>query len=275
MTATQKIIKNIALVFAIFLSISILTGILVGGYKILNILGLINSNKDIITKDLRTISSEVVNVETLKIDLEYTNLYIKKGEEFRVDTNNSKIKFVNRNGRINIKERDINLLDIENIDSNLIVYIPDMMIMDEIVIDAGFGEININGLDTKGLYLELGAGAVYMEDILVDQDIEIDGGIGETKLVNCKLNNLKADLGVGEFKFNGVLTGNSEIDSGVGAIRLDLINKREEYTINASKGLGNIIIDLERIENDIVYGNGSNYLDINGGFGEINVKFID
>lgn len=62
MTATQKIIKNIALVFAIFLSISILTGILVGGYKILNILGLIDSNKDIITKDLRTISSEVVNV---------------------------------------------------------------------------------------------------------------------------------------------------------------------------------------------------------------------
>ena len=96
--------KNIALVFAIFLSISILTGILAGGYKILNILGLINSNKDIITKDLRTISSEVVNVETLKIDLEYTNLYIKKGEKFRVDTNNSKIKFINRSGSINIKK---------------------------------------------------------------------------------------------------------------------------------------------------------------------------
>lgn len=167
------------------------------------------------------------------------------------------------------------MLDTSNIDSNLIVYIPDMMIMDEIVIDAGFGEININSLNTTVLYLELGAGEVYMEDIFVDQDIEIDGGIGETKLVNCKLNNLKANLGVGEFKFNGVLTGNSEIDSGLGTIRIDLINKREEYTINASKGLGNIIIDLERIENNIVYGNGSNYIDINGGVGEINVKFID
>lgn len=39
------------------------------------------------------------------------------------------------------------MLDIENIDSNLIVYILDMMIMDEIVIDSGFGEINVKFID--------------------------------------------------------------------------------------------------------------------------------
>ena len=276
MTNAQKIIKYIATAFAIFLIVTIISAILTGGYALLNGLGLINTNNAVITEDLKTISSDIGEVSTLKIDLAYTNLYIKAGEKFEVQTNNNKITFENNNGSVKIKENSKYLLSSESMESNLVVYIPeDMMIIDETNIDAGAGKINIEKLNTKGLYLELGAGEVYIEKTIATDETSIDGGVGKTELKQCQLNNLKADLGVGEFKFSGTLTGKNEINSGIGATSLELTGKKEDYTIKASKGLGNITLDGQTIESDKDYGNGKNYLDIDGGVGEIKIDFRD
>lgn len=276
MTKAQKIIKFIALSLAIFLIFSIISLILKGSYVLLNGLGLINTNDNIITENLKTISNEQLKIETLKIDLAYTNLYIKTGEKFEVQTNNTKITFENDNGHVKIKEKNSYFLDAKNVESNLIIYLPsDTPIINEVDIDAGAGKIDIARLNTKELYFELGAGEVYIENVIVTDNIDIDGGVGKTELVNCNLNNLKADLGVGAFLFNGTLTGKNEINSGVGAVNINLKGKREDYTINTSKGVGNITLDEEKMEADRVYGNGSHYLEVDGGIGEINIKFIN
>ena len=93
MTSAQRIIKYIATSFAIFLIITIISAILTGGYALLNGLGLINTNNAVITEDLKTVSSDIAEISSLKIDLTYTNLYIKSGEKFEVQTNNNKITF--------------------------------------------------------------------------------------------------------------------------------------------------------------------------------------
>ena len=126
MTTAQKIIKYFATAFAVFLIVTIISIILNGSYILLSALGLIHTNTDenIITEDLNVISNEVKEVSTLKIDLESTNLYIKEGNEFKVETNNSKITFEDENGTIKIKEKNQNLLSNNNSESNLIIYIP-------------------------------------------------------------------------------------------------------------------------------------------------------
>ena len=276
MTSTQKIIKHLAVAFAIFLIVTIISAILAGGYALLNGLGLITSNNAVIAEDLKTISSDITEISSLKIDLTYTNLYIKKGEIFAVQTNNNKITFKNNNGSIKIKENSKYSLSSTNIESNLIVYIPEnMMIIDEINIEAGTGKINIEKINTKGLYLELGVGEVYIEKVIATDEINIDGGIGKTELKQCQLNNLKADLGVGDFKFSGTLTGKNNINSGMGATTLNLTEKKEDYTIKVSKGIGNITLDEQTIESDKVYGNGKNHLAIDGGIGKIKIDFKD
>lgn len=78
---------------------------------------------------------------------------------------------------------------------------------------------------------------------------------------------------MGEFVFSGKLTGKSEIDSGVGAINIDIMNNKEDYTIDVSKGIGNVTLDGQKLEMDRVYGTGENYLDIDGGVGEIKIEF--
>ena len=96
---------------------------------------------------------------------------------------------------------------------------------------------------------------------------------GKTELKSCETNNLKADLGMGEFVFSGRLTGKSKIDSGVGAINIKLLDNSNNYTINADKGIGSITLDGKKLEENRVYGNGQNYLDIDGGIGEIKIDF--
>lgn len=272
MTKTQKIIKYAAISLAIFLIVSIISGILSGVYAIISSFGLINTN--IVTKELKAISKETSEISSLEIDLEYTNLYIKTGTNFEVQTNNTKITFENSNGNITIKED--NTISLNNVESNLIIYLPkDITLIDETNIETDAGKINIEWLYTKKLSLELGAGEVCIKNIVVTDNSNIDGGIGKTELVNCSLNNLKADLGVGEFNFNGTLTGKNEINSGIGITNIELTNQKEDYTINASKSLGSITIDGEKIETDRIYGSGNNYLDIDGGIGEIKIDFID
>ena len=273
MTTAQKVIKYIALGFAAFLIVTIISAILSGGYALLRAFGLIHVDKNIVTEELKVISSEVKEISTLKIDLSCTNLDVKIGDNFKVETNNSKITFTNDNGSVKIKEENRNWLN-NNKESNLIIYIPrDMIAIDETKIETGAGKINIEKLNTQSLYLELGAGDVYIKNLTVTKEAKIDGGLGRTELKSCEINNLKVNLGMGDFVFNGKLTGKNEIDSGVGAIDIDLMDNKGNYKINVSKGLGNVTLDGQKLEMDRVYGTGENYLDVDGGIGEIKIEF--
>ena len=273
MTTAQKVIKYIALGFAAFLIVTIISAILSGGYALLRAFGLIHVDKNIVTEELKVISSEVKEISTLKIDLSCTNLDVKIGDNFKVETNNSKITFTNDNGSVKIKEENRNWLN-NNKESNLIIYIPrDMIAIDETKIETGAGKINIEKLNTQSLYLELGAGDVYIKNLTVTKEAKIDGGLGRTELKSCEINNLKANLGMGDFVFNGKLTGKNEIDSGVGAMDIELIDNKGNYKINVSKGLGNVTLDGQKLEMDRVYGTGENYLDVDGGIGEIKIEF--
>ena len=235
MTTAQKVIKYIATAFAVFLIVTIISAILNGGYALLKAFGLIHTDRNIVTEDLKVISSEVEEISTLKLELAFANLEIKTGDSFRVETNNSKITFSNDNGSVKVKEEKYNWSANNDNASELIIYIP--------------------------------------ENITVLDEAKIDGGVGRTELKSCEINNLKANLGMGEFVFSGKLTGKSEVDSGVGAINIDLLDSSKNYTIDLDKGIGAVTLNGEKLEMDRVYGTGENYLDIDSGIGEVKINF--
>ena len=273
MTAVQKIIKYFAIAFAIFLIVTIISTILSGGYVLLRTFGLIQTDKNIVTDNLQVISSEVKEISTLKINMLHTNLKVKEGDSFKVETNNSKISFSNNNGSVIIKEEKYNW-SINNNTAELIIYMPkDMITLDETKIETGAGSINIEKLSTQVLELELGAGDVNMENIIVTKFAKNDGGASRAKLKSSEINNLKANLGIGEFIFSGKLIGKNEIDSGVGKINIDLLDNLENYTIDVDKGIGTVTLNEKKLEMDRVYGTGKNHLEIDGGIGEIKINF--
>ena len=92
MTKAQKIIKYLAIGFAIFLIVSIFSGILGALYGLSGILGLKKEDEQVILGDKEQVVFETTDISELEISLAFTNLTIKKGDMLKVETNNKYIE---------------------------------------------------------------------------------------------------------------------------------------------------------------------------------------
>lgn len=274
MTAAQKIIKYIANAFAIFLTVTIIFSILSAGYGILIALDVINKQENNISEDLITISDNIEEISTLKLDIKASDLQIKNGEKFEVKTNNSNIKYSNENGKVSVKEDGMIKWHLgKNYDGKVIVYLPeDMKQIEEVKFDIGAGTISIENLNTKKLYFKLGAGNVIIDNITASEEMRLNGGAGNIEINSGKIANADVDLGVGKTTIKSDFIGNSKIDTGIGELNLNLTLSKEDYKINVDKGIGDVRFNGKSIEDDTSIGNGTNYIKVSGGIGEINIK---
>ena len=89
------------------------------------------------------------------------------------------------------------------------------------------------------------------------------------------LANLDFDMGVGKVVLTSALTGEGKIDYGVGELSLTLIGSAEDYRIELDKGIGEALLDGQKMADDTVYGQGKNTLEIDGGVGSMNIRFTE
>lgn len=274
MTTAQKIIKYCAVAFAIFLIITIISAVLSAGYGLLNAIGIINFKENSLLENMVTISDDAEEFLSLNLDIKSSNLQIKTGDKFEVKTNNSNIKYSNENGSIKIKEDKLTNWLFGKIDiGELIIYIPEnMKQLDEVKINIGAGTVFIEQLNTKNLYLDLGAGNVAIDKLTVSEESKINGGAGNININSGEIANVDLDLGVGNTKIKSSVTGNSKIDTGVGELNLYLTLESSEYKIEVDKGIGKITFNDDKILDNTIIGNGENYIKINGGIGNINIE---
>lgn len=272
MTSAQKVIKYLAIAFACFLVVAIMTGILSGLYALSGVLGLRGDDDKMLSSEMTITNFESAEIDTLDIEIAYSELTIKKADSLRVETNNNNIKFSQENKELRIKEKKHKWFSI-NERQELIVYIPEDLELEKVRIVTGAGKINIDNLKTERLAFELGAGEAEIKSLNVTKDCKIEGGAGKLTIVSGNINDLNLDMGVGETNLNTILTGKSEINAGVGNLNINLQNSKENYRIKTDKGIGNIRIDGKEISSGEVYGNGSNFIDVDGGIGNIEIDF--
>lgn len=272
MSTLQKVIKYLALAFAIMIIVNIVSAVLIGIYGLSGILGL-KKQKETHSEQLQEITANIEesSVTKLKIDLKYSNLKIQEGEIFKTESNCSSISCIQNNNLIEIKEKDHNWFS-NNDASELVVTIPEDMRFEKIEIENGAGEINIENLTTNELEFDIGAGKVEVQELNVSKKAEIDGGAGKVEILSGTINNLDLDMGVGETTLKSILLGKNDINSGVGKLNINLIDGIENYKIKIDKGLGSIKIDGEETEDGREYGNGENYIKVDGGVGAIEIK---
>ena len=271
MTTAQKIIKYLAIAFAIFLIVTIISTILVAMYGFANVLGLRRNNNEVLG-EMKIFEIRQDEVKRLDIEVAYTNLIIKTGESLKVETNNNKIECKKSNTHIQIKEKNRNCFSGNN-EGNLIVYIPQNLEFEEVKIDAGAGKITIESLNTKNLKFVLGAGGAEIDNLNVTKDCEIDGGAGNINILSGIINNLDLDMGIGEVNLAATLEGKNDINAGIGNLNIMLQGNKEKYEIKTKQGLGSVKVDGREMENNQVFGDGENYIEIDGGMGSIKVDF--
>lgn len=278
MSEGQKVIKYIAMAFAIFLSVNIILAIIAGIFLGIKTFGLLSNDITINTSENQQIEYSQVyeDIKNLDINCNYSSLkVITSGDKLKVEVNNTQEVSINKENNILKINEDTSFFDIFDFDKDIqiTVYVPENEKFDNIKINTGAGKVEISKLNTNTLKLTLGAGESNISDLIVNDTTKINGGVGKLTINNSELTNLKMDLGVGEVKVSAKISRDSKIDCGVGRLSLNLNGNKEEYEIKASHGLGRFTIDNTEIKDDTTYGNGNNYIKVSGGIGEVNIQF--
>ena len=274
MTTVQKVIKYLAIAFAVFLTVSIIGGIL----GAVGLFGGLFFAEDDFTEDMQTYSVSE-DVKSLAIEIKVANVYIKEGETFSVESNLKNLKTDEKNGCLNIKDtteikgRIFGSNTYE--DAVLTIYVPDGTVFEKVDLITGAGRLTVDELSAAKLDFKLGAGEVIIEELNAESTAKIEGGAGKITISGGAINNLDFEMGVGQFDLTSALTGNCELNSGVGETNINLIGDRNDYKLELEKGLGNISVDGKDVSDYGSSGHGNNKIEIHGGIGSINVEFID
>lgn len=271
MTSAQKIIKYLALCLATFLMFLIISSLLGVFYSVSKILDVQKDNEVTMDK-MSTVNFKTDDISSLDINLLFTNLIIKQGNNLHVETNNEKVHFDEENNSLKIKEDSRNWLS-QNNKGDLILYLPKNSQFKTVKIQAGAGKIQIENLVTDFLSLELGAGETSIQRLNVSENCKIESGAGKVSLLDGRIKNLDLDLGVGKFELTSSLLGSNKINAGIGSLELNLLGNKKDYLIKADKGIGTIHVDEAVVSDDSTIGTGENTIKIDGGIGNIDVSF--
>ena len=265
MTNFQKTVKYIAMAFAIFLTVSIIGGIL-------SMFGLFGGffGGDAVTEDIKTysVSSEI---QSLEVTINAADFTIKQGESFYVESNLKHLTVEEKNSVLTIKETK----KFANTYTGavLTLYIPADTVFEKANIITGAGRLTVDSLSASTMNFELGAGEVTIDTLVATSNIDIDGGAGKITVSGGALHSLDLDMGVGQLNLTSALTGESDFDLGVGESNITIIGNRDDYKLDIEKGIGNITVDGASVSNIKEQGNGNNSIEVSGGIGAINLKF--
>ena len=272
MTTLQKVIKYSAIGFAIFL-ISVIVNAIIGGIQIITegfgFINKVESNED---ENFSTYIKYEEDISYLDINLTGSNLIIKPGEELSVKANDKTIKISNEGNKLKIVDKNKRIIG--NKIKDLIIVIPKDLMFDKVSISAGAGNVNVNGINSNSLNMELGAGKVTLKNIYSNKT-KIETGAGNVDIKDSSLNDLNLELGVGKISISANITGISSIESGIGAFDLKLNGSASMYKFDIEKGIGEIIVNEEKITSNKVIGEGDNSIKIEGGIGSIKISTIE
>lgn len=274
MTSEQKTIKNLAIALAWVLVIMIIVSAVSAVTGILGLLSLLDRKDTVISGELVSAQFDPDEIDSLSIDLRATEFEIVTGDTLKVDTTNNRISVRQSGKKLIIEEREQKLFE-DNEATKTTVYLPADKEFKELELDTGAGSVTVEKISVEKLELDLGAGEVVINEMTVSGSADIDGGVGRFELRGGSISDLDLDLGVGKTEISASLTGRADIDTGIGNFDLELIGNRDDYKIQANKGLGSFSIDGTSVTDGQTIGNGTNIIQIDTGIGSANVTFAE
>ena len=265
MTTMQKVIKYVAMAFALLLVVSIIGGIL----NAVGLLGGIFDGESVAeTLTTHTITSQI---QSLDIRINAADLTLKEGDAFRVESNLMHLKVEEKNGVLTLHEtRKVSIGTAKN--GVLTVYVPAGTVFERVNLSTGAGRVSMGSLSAHILNFELGAGEVTIGTLTATKSADIEGGAGRVTISGGAIRELELEMGVGQLNLSSALTGECQLELGVGESNITLLGAKEDYTLELEKGVGSITVDGTAATGADI-GNGPNEVEISGGVGAVNVNF--
>ena len=219
-----------------------------------------NNLNDIIVFDKGT------SISSIDISLSLAEVIIEKGSSFEIRTKdipeNEIRTSLSSGGNLRISNKDTNKLSAIfgarwiNRNPQVIISLPDDLVLSNLSVAIGAGRFSSKEIDVKA------------------EKARLEVGAGEIVFKNLHTKKLTADCGMGSIVLSGRIRGVSLLECGMGSINASIEGNRNEYSYNASVGLGNVRVNDEEISG---FGNNrgvkklDNHLDIECGMGDVRV----
>ena len=274
MTEAQRIIKYLAIAFAVFLTVAIIGGILsavgvLGGI----FLGGDRAETDA-TGELKTYAV-ASGISELNIHINAADITIKEGGRFSVESNLKNLTVEEKNGCLILKDLTTIKLNGSNTyqDAVLTIYVPAGTVFDSINLETGAGRVSAGELLVETVDIELGAGDAWIDTLVASKSADLEGGAGRITISGGALHNLDLDMGVGQLNLTAALSGECQMELGVGESNITLLGSRADYALDIEKGIGEVRVDGKPVSDFGSSGNGTAEVEIHGGIGAIYVEF--
>lgn len=196
-------------------------------------LNVVDEVKDHVKKPKNVINIDH-NIDTIKLDLNNANIYIKKGKDKIKINKNIKVKKENNNLTISTKEEKLDVyieasnlekLDIKANNSDIEI---DEVTINNLNINSDYLKLEIDALRGSNLSVTTSKAQLDLDDLYVDKSY-IKSGAGTTKL-SMEDNNLEATTKYGYIKYQGKKMTSLKLNQG-------------KYYIKLEQKLGKIIIE--------------------------------
>lgn len=266
MNSGQKAIKIAAICLAGFIIINIVNAIFMG----LSFIGGFHSNH----QEGKHFVETYEQVKKIKLDINAASVKVLLGDELKVEATDVSNRFTSKvlnNNTLKIEEHHSWFWHHQS--GEIILTIPQSMLLEELDIDCGAGRIDISNITAHELKLDAGAGLLKIDHSNF-QETNLNGGAGEINISSSLLRNLDLDAGIGKVQIDSEIYGKSEINCGIGEVNLHLGNV-SNYQFIIQKGIGSIEVNDITYNKDVTLGNGENIIKIEGGVGSIRINYLE
>lgn len=267
MSDAQRIIKALAIALAIFLIVCIIGGIL----SVAALIGGLSNLQEAATGEQKdyAVSADITGMQ---LEIGAADMTIQTGSRFRLESNLKNLTVKERNGTLVITEKSRTFSGNHN-HAVLTLTVPEGFVFQTLQLQSGAGRLTADTLSTRELDLKLGAGEAQIGQLNATNRSDIEGGAGKVTIRSGQLHDLDLDMGVGELELTAQITGDSELNYGVGKSSLTLTGAEEDYWLTIDKGIGSVSLNGEQVKAGKVYGSGPNRIDIECGIGEVQIAF--
>ncbi len=112
----------------------------------------------------------------------------------------------------------------------------------DLSMDVGAGECSLDEILGNEVSLNVGAGAIRTESLDAEK-LDLDVGAGEFRLKGVSVTReLDLELGMGNAEIDGAVTGNMNVDCGMGNVTMRLTGSEDDHAYEVDCGMGSVEI---------------------------------
>lgn len=226
------------------------------------------------TREVKSGTFEITEpVQEIWVDGVNGELEIKRGDAFLVTYEDIPVDYTMevKDGKLTLHDesKGVFVVNFEMEKPYLCLTIPEGMEFTKLTVNNGSGKISVSDVVAESFLLDGGSGSMSAENIIADKII-IEGASGSTKLANVTAEETRLDMGSGALHVSYSVLGDSRVDSGSGSCNFETV---QATNLTVDSGSGRVVYQGELTGNCIFdSGSGSVRLDIEGSKSDYNIR---